>query len=116
MAHYGLYVCDTGGSPWDLEFESGRSYTSFGYADPLVSYAQKHLGEGGITAWNNKAYYSFDIRSGVPWDRLRVIAPDPAQRAAPTNVSATPGDTRVTLAWTASAGAASYNVYRATTS
>ncbi len=36
--------------------------------------------------------------------------------AAPTNLTATPGNAVVTLAWTASAGATGYNVKRATTS
>jgi hypothetical protein len=34
----------------------------------------------------------------------------------PTNLAATPGDSRVTLSWTANAGATGYNVKRATTS
>jgi len=35
--------------------------------------------------------------------------------AAPTNLTATPGDTQVSLTWSASSGATSYNVKRATT-
>src|SRR3954469_22975009 len=27
MAHYGMFVGDTGGSPWEIEFESGSTYT-----------------------------------------------------------------------------------------
>ena len=34
--------------------------------------------------------------------------------AAPTNLTATPGNTQVVLSWTASSGATSYNIYRAT--
>ena len=34
----------------------------------------------------------------------------------PVNVTATPGNTQVTLAWSASSGATSYNVKRSTTS
>jgi fibronectin type 3 domain-containing protein len=34
----------------------------------------------------------------------------------PTNLSATPGNTQVSLSWTASSGATSYNVKRSTTS
>jgi endoglucanase len=39
----------------------------------------------------------------------------PVVPATPTGLTATAGDTKVTLAWTASSGAASYNVFRATT-
>ena len=38
----------------------------------------------------------------------------PAKPTAPTGVTATPGDTLVTLAWTAVSGATSYNVYYGT--
>jgi fibronectin type 3 domain-containing protein len=39
----------------------------------------------------------------------------PTLPAAPTNLAATAGDTTASLTWTAVSGAASYNVYRATT-
>jgi chitodextrinase len=45
------------------------------------------------------------------WTGSQPIVP-----AAPTNLKATPGDSQVTLSWTASAGAASYNIYRGTAS
>jgi hypothetical protein len=41
MARYGMFVGDTGGSPWDLEFESGSTYTSFRREDPLVDTARR---------------------------------------------------------------------------
>jgi hypothetical protein len=71
MAHYGLYLGDTGGG--FLQFESGSTYTSFGYQDQMVSFAQAHLAEGGITA--SGGTYNFDIKDGVPWNRLRVLDP-----------------------------------------
>ena len=37
MARYGLYVGDTGGGGWGVQFESGSSFTSFGQADPWVA-------------------------------------------------------------------------------
>ena len=38
MAEYGLYVGDTtGGTPWNIWFESGATYTSFGRRDPMVA-------------------------------------------------------------------------------
>ncbi|MGO8671962.1 MAG: choice-of-anchor tandem repeat GloVer-containing protein, partial [Capsulimonadaceae bacterium] len=42
--------------------------------------------------------------------------PEPPIPAAPTGLTATTGDTQVSLSWTASSGATSYNIYRATTS
>jgi fibronectin type 3 domain-containing protein len=47
------------------------------------------------------------------FDRLFGAAP-PAPPAAPTGLTATPGNAQVSLAWTASGGATSYNVKRAT--
>lgn len=73
MAEYGMYVGDTGGSVWAPMFESGSGYTSFGYPDPMLTFAQTHQGEGGITLWQGR--YWFDLRSDVPWNKLRVIAP-----------------------------------------
>lgn len=47
--------------------------------------------------------------AGCPADPSEPIGPP----GAPTGVTATPADSAVTLAWTASPGATSYNVYRA---
>lgn len=47
--------------------------------------------------------------AGCPADPDEPVAPP----GAPTGVTATPADSAVTLAWTASPGATSYNVYRA---
>jgi hypothetical protein len=71
IAHYGMYVGDTGGSPMDLQFESGSGYTSFGYADPMATFAA----QVGIAPSSDGRYY-FDIASGVDWARyLRVVDP-----------------------------------------
>ena len=53
----------------------------------------------------NNSYYSapFDVIAGSP-------------PAAPTGLTATPGNAKVVLSWTASTGASSYNVYRSTVS
>jgi hypothetical protein len=51
----------------------------------------------------------------VPMESVTMFVIPPAV-AAPTGLSATPGDGKVTLTWGAVAGATSYNVYRATTS
>jgi len=53
---------------------------------------------------NNKLVASFTVASGV------IIPP------VPTGLTATAGNTQVSLSWGASSGATSYNVYRGTTS
>lgn len=72
MAEYGMYVGDTSGStPWNIQFASGSTYTSFGAEDQLVR-AAKAL---GVRPSSDGRYY-FDIASGVDWKkRLRVIDP-----------------------------------------
>jgi hypothetical protein len=70
LAHYGAFVGDTGGTGFGFQFESGSTYTSFGYSDAMVSFAQTQPGvtsSGGI--------YDFDLASGVDWTRLRMIDP-----------------------------------------
>lgn len=47
---------------------------------------------------------------------VRACSAPTAPPAAPANLTATPGDSQVRLAWTGSAGAASYTVKRSTTS
>ena len=75
MHQYGMYVGDTGGSPWDLQFESGSTYTSFGEKDPLVDFAR----EQGIAPYRGVNYW--DVKSGIDWSKhLRVIAPCEAER------------------------------------
>jgi hypothetical protein len=71
MAEYGMYFGDTGGSGVGLQFESGATYTSFGYEDAMVTYAR----QVGIPR-NSDGKYAFNIRDGVDWQRhLRVVAP-----------------------------------------
>ncbi len=78
MAEYGLYVGDTtGGTPWNIWFESGATYTSFGRRDPMVAFAR------GSDVWRSSdgsVYY--DWASGINWRRdLRVVAPCVAERS-----------------------------------
>ena len=70
LSHYGAYVGDTGGSGIGFEFESGATYTSFGYPDPMVRFAR---GAGGIAI--SAGRYVFDLAKGVDWSRLRVVDP-----------------------------------------
>ena len=78
MAEYGLYVGDTtGGTPWNIWFESGASYTSFGRRDPMVSFAR----DAGLRRSSDGTYY-FDWASGINWRRhLRVVDPCVAERS-----------------------------------
>jgi hypothetical protein len=68
MARYGVIVGDTGGSGFNLQFESGTSYTSFGYEDPLVAFARRY----DLPRYQGK--YVFNLRDGVDWrQHLRVV-------------------------------------------
>jgi hypothetical protein len=70
LAHYGAYVGDSGGNGLGFQFQAGDTYTSLGYADPLVNYA-KSLGLPGA---NSVAQW--DLASGVDWATyLRAITP-----------------------------------------
>jgi hypothetical protein len=76
MAHYGLYVGDTGGG--FLKLQSGASWTSFGRADPW-SKLGKRL---GVPTWSEggKTFHSFDLRTTVNWkSRMQVVSPCVAQ-------------------------------------
>jgi hypothetical protein len=66
MIHYGFYVTDTGGSPWDLHFEPGLDYASFGAPNPIVTYAQR----AGLTQSDT---YTLTFNDGVDWSRLQVV-------------------------------------------
>ena len=77
MARYGMFVGDTGGTPWDLEFESGSTYTSFGYPDPTVAFARQQ----GLRPEREDGRYHFDVAKGIDWSRrLRVVDPCVTQR------------------------------------
>ncbi|MGO8673157.1 MAG: malectin domain-containing carbohydrate-binding protein [Capsulimonadaceae bacterium] len=75
------------------------SYTNTGLTNGTAYYFKvAALNASGTSAQSTEA--SATPTSGVP--------------AAPTGVTATPGNAQVALAWTASSGATSYNVYRGT--
>lgn len=77
LATYGGYVGDTGGSGFAFQFESGSGYTSFGAADPLVTYAKSIGMRAGTGDWAGT--YAFEMASGVDWARyLRVLVPPAA--------------------------------------
>ncbi len=72
MAHYGLYVGDTGGG--FLKVQSGQSWTSFGKADPW-----KQLGQDlGVPTWSDSkgTFRLFDLRTTVDWrSQMKVVDP-----------------------------------------
>jgi hypothetical protein len=73
LAVYGGYVGDTGGPGFALQFESSATYTSFGWADPLVTFAV----QSALRPWSGT--YAFNMSSGVDWaGKLRVMAPPAA--------------------------------------
>jgi hypothetical protein len=78
MSDYGLYVGDTtGGTPWNIWFESGSTYTSFGKVDPMITFAR----QAGIPRSSDGKYY-FDWGSGINWrQHLKVVHPCEAQRS-----------------------------------
>ena len=73
MARYGLYVGDTGGGGWGIQFESGSSFTSFGQTDPWVA-----LGDQlGATKWTDpssgRSLRIWDLKNAAPWaSKLKV--------------------------------------------
>jgi uncharacterized repeat protein (TIGR03803 family) len=72
-----------------------------------------------ITGLSNGTTYYFKVAAvdagGTSPLSAEASAKPVAPPAAPTGVSATPGNAQVTLAWTASSGATSYNIYQGTT-
>ena len=79
MAHYGMFVGDTGGgASWSLQFESDSTYTSFG-ADPLLlAFGQENAGDGDNAFFDEgDGRYTLQVDDPrVDWSkRLRVIAP-----------------------------------------
>jgi fibronectin type 3 domain-containing protein len=68
---------------------------------------------------NGRTYYYVVTAvnsGGESGSSTEVSATPQAPPAAPTGLTAAPGDAQVTLSWTASTGATSYNVKRATVS
>jgi hypothetical protein len=67
-----------------------------------------------VTAQNSAGESAASVQ--VAATTLAVNSPPPTIPSAPTGVTATGGDTQVTLSWTAVTGASSYNIYWSTTS
>jgi fibronectin type 3 domain-containing protein len=106
---YNVKRATTSGGPYTLLAQLAAA-TSNGYTDSSVTngtayyYVASALNAAGESA-NSAQASATPSAPGVP------LPP-----AAPTNLTATPGNAVVTLTWTASTGATGYNVKRATTS
>ncbi len=75
LARYGAYVSDTTGSTdwWGFKFESPKTYTAFGDADPWVSLAQgAGIGANDFNG-NGQAEHRFNMASKIPWKKLRIV-------------------------------------------
>jgi len=81
--------------------------TSPAYTDSSVTNGTEYF---YVVSALNAAGESPDSAQASATPQATVVTP-----AAPTNLTATPGDSQVSLAWSASSGATSYNVKRATT-
>jgi hypothetical protein len=73
MAHYGLYVGDTGGG--FLKIESGSSLTSFGRPDPWVQYARSVGIPPALSTDTGQPEYLFDLSNVVDWRRRLKVVP-----------------------------------------
>ena len=91
----------------------GESTTAIAAGIPTTVYTDSAAING------TKYYYKVAAVNGGGTSGLSNEAsatPEPAAPTAPTGLAATAGNASVSLTWTASAGATSYNVYRGTTS
>ena len=77
LRDYGGYLGDSTSSPWTFGgFESGSTYTSFGFEDRMVTFARAAIADGQSGITEHDGIYYFDVASGVDWaHQLRVIAP-----------------------------------------
>ncbi len=101
---YSVYRATTSGAEGStaVGMAAGAAYTDTGLTNNVqYYYTVAAENSNGTSAQSNEA-------SATP----EASAPP----SAPTNLVATSGDTQVMLSWTQSAGATSYDIYRATTS
>jgi hypothetical protein len=64
MAHFGIYITDTGGSPMDLDYEPAIMYTSFGNtSNTVMSYLQTRGYSDPAT-----------ITISLPWTDFQIVS------------------------------------------
>ena len=77
LARYGAIVGDNGGGPnaFGLQLESDMSQQALGRAGKVYAYAAelKAAGTPGVSQYLND--YKFDMATGFPWSRMRVLTP-----------------------------------------
>jgi hypothetical protein len=94
-----------------------RSTTSGGSYVKIINVATASYTNTGLT--NGTAYYYVVTAANAGGESAfsnQASATPVTPPAAPTGLAATPGNAQVSLTWSASSGASSYNVYRSTTS
>ena len=98
----------TGASSYNIYQYNGSSYINVGSSSTASA---------TVTSLTNGISYSFEVTAvnggGESVKSSPVSAtPEPSIPAVPTGLAATAGNAQVTLAWTASTGATSYNIYQ----
>jgi len=90
---------------------------SSGYAAAFhdVADGSTNLYYPAVTGYDNSTGWGSFNGAGL-FAALTTVAPPTSAPAAPTGVTASPGNTSITVSWSATAGAASYNLYRGTSS
>jgi len=99
---YNVYRGTTSGGESTTPIASGIATTS--YSDPSVTNGSKYYYK--VAAVNTAGTGALSAEASA--------TPEPAIPSAPAGLTATAGSASVSLSWTASTGATSYNVYRGT--
>jgi fibronectin type 3 domain-containing protein len=108
------WSASSGATSYDvLRSTDGVNYNQIAAAISSTSYTDTGLTNGTQYCYEVEAVNS--IGTSGP-SSSACATPNPQPPPAPTNLTATAGNAQVSLAWSASSGAISYNVYRSTTS
>ena len=111
-------VPTAGGVTYIVSGNGGNGFNTFSGTPPSWSAYRQSSYYGYLRiSVNSSSLTVNEIRAdtGATIDSTTISGTAPPPPPAPTNLGATPGDTQVSLSWTASSGATGYNVYRSTT-